>query len=1080
MHNPHRTYLFVSYSHKDQDWLNQIRDVFAADKRNLRIGYWDDGELTPGDAWHQEVLQAIDHAKVALLLVSPNFLASKFIMEEEVPRILKAVDDGLTVLWVPLFGAFYGPDAPPTVAPLSELQAVTSVTTPLAELSPEPLRETLLDLCHRVQKLLNPASVPRNLPFPSIGNLFKGRNGDLAQLEVRLRQSGSAAIVQPQTVTGMGGIGKTRLALEYAWRHADDFTAFLFVSANTPNDLTTNFARLCEPLDLPEYRLGKQDDQYEAVLRWLQQNRNWLLILDNVDTTEAVGAVKEMVANLHGGQILITSRIAGPKWGNSVRQVSLDVIPLEDAVAFLVESSEGQRPSRTDDTEQARALANKLGCLPLALTHAAAYLRERFQSLEEYRANFEQHFAQVIAWYDPEAIEYDPQARETAGRPRRTAESRTVATTFFISFGQLSQMAKTLLRAGSFLAPEPIPVAMFETCLEETKALLALWCSETGEALNEQPVGEALSELARYSLITRGDGTFSMHRMEQAIVQSSVPGAEINQWAQAAVNLIQRYGPDNPSEPSSWPVWDVLLPHAELLWEIYRERPGVTIGVEYPQSLAKLFQSKGRYTAAIRYARQVEEFRRLHSSPEHPDTLSAQDDLASLLERNGEYEESETLYRTVLEARERILGPECADTLGTACGLGWVLNRRGKWAEAEALHRKTLEIRERVLGPDHADTVSSLNGLGVVLLEKGDLAAAEPMLRRNMEWHRRVSGLEHLNTLTALFNLAGVLERKGNHEEAASLQRQCAEVQERLLGPEHLSTLTSLHDLSMSVHGQGDKKEAIRLIRRVLDGYRNVLPADHPWLLVAMQDLACYLGMDGQSEAAETLFRETLAGYERKLGPEHPATLRTVNNFADLLDKMGKPEESREFHLWFLKAQAARKDVPPLALRKMSATYYQLGEYSEAEKLLREVLQLNFEVPSNKCHLARLLIMTRRDQEAREEIAEAWEHRVEGQPYVLPRILWFQLLFVMLECAPSALANAESAIPLRRLKTVVQDEKSHSEWSMQPVLDYLKPKLAEADYTLLAALVTAFNDRAKLPELEKIQAWREATPLAIE
>jgi hypothetical protein len=164
----------------------------------------------------------------------------------------------------------------------------------------------------------------------------------------------------------------------------------------------------------------------------------------------------------------------------------------------------------------------------------------------------------------------------------------------------------------------------------------------------------------------------------------------------------------------------------------------------------------------------------------------------------------------------------------------------------------------------------------------------------------------------------------------------------------------------------------------------------------------------------------------------------------------------------------------------MSATYYQLGEYSEAEKLLREVLQLNFEVPSNKCHLARLLIMTRRDQEAREEIAEAWEHRVEGQPYVLPRILWFQLLFVMLECAPSALANAESAIPLRRLKTVVQDEKSHSEWSMQPVLDYLKPKLAEADYTLLAALVTAFNDRAKLPELEKIQAWREATPLAIE
>jgi tetratricopeptide (TPR) repeat protein len=1080
MNNPYRTHLFVSYSHRDQVWLDQIRGTFASEKRNFRIGYWDDGELSPGGFWRQEVLKAIEHAKVALLLVSPNFLQSRFIMQEEVPRILQAVDDGMTVLWVPLFGTFYGPDAPAEMASLAELQAATSSMTPLADLFPGQLRATLLALCQRVQRLLNPHRVPRNLPFPSIGNLFKGRDEDLAQLAARLRQTGSAAIVQPETVTGMGGIGKTRLALEYAWRHADDFTAFLFVSANTPNDFATNFARLSEPLDLPEYRYGKQDDQHAAVLCWLQQNGNWLLILDNVDTPEAVGAVKQLVASLHGGQVLITSRIAGPKWGSSVRQLSLDVISAEDAVAFLLESTAGQRPARPDDTRQARTLADKLGCLPLALTHASAYLRERYQSFGEYLADFEQHFAQVIAWYDPEAIEYDPQARAATSSLHRAIESRTVATTFFMSFDRLSQMAKVLLRAGSLLSPEPIPVAMFETCPAETNALQVLWCSETGERLAKGSVSEALIDLARYSLITRGDGTFSMHRLEQAIVQSNVPSAIINRWAQAMVNLVQQYGPDNPEEPSSWPVWDQLLPHAELLWETYRSRSGVTIGLEYPSSLRELFRWKGRYDTAIRYARQIAEFQQLHLGMEHPNTLSAKSRLADLLENNGDYRESEILYRDALDARGRVLGPDHPDALESAWGLANLLKKLGKWAEAEALHRKTLEVRERLLGPDHPDTLCSVCGLGQVLLDKGDLIAAEPYYRRDFEGSQRVLGPEHPNTLASMNNLAFLLERKGDYAEAASLHRRCVEVKERLFGPDHIATLWSLHNLSMCVCRLGDDKQAILLVRRALDGYRHLLPADHPDILIALQDFACYLARDGQSDAADELFREALAGYQRKLGPEHPDTLRTVNNYADFLDKIDKPEEARGLHLRYLKARAGMKDAQPLVLRQMAGTYYQLGEYSEAEALLRRVIQRNFEVPSNRCHLARILILTGREQEAREEVAEAWSHRAEGQPFVVPRILWFQLLFAMLECAPCALANSESAFHLRRLKAAVQDQNVYSEWAMQPVLDHLELKLAEADYALLAALVAALSDRAKLPELEELESWREATPLALE
>ena len=214
MHNPYRTHVFVSYSHLDQEWLDKLRAVFAADIRNDRIGYWDDREIRPGDTWYEDIGKAIDHAKVALLLVSPNFLASRFIMDEELPRILNAVADDLTIVWIPLFGTFYGPEAPAALKPLSPFQAAFPVSMPLASLPTESLQAILLDLCHRIQRLLEPAGSPRqapfrsNLPFGSIGNLFKGRDLDLARLNGQLRNTGSAAILQPKTITGMGGIGR--------------------------------------------------------------------------------------------------------------------------------------------------------------------------------------------------------------------------------------------------------------------------------------------------------------------------------------------------------------------------------------------------------------------------------------------------------------------------------------------------------------------------------------------------------------------------------------------------------------------------------------------------------------------------------------------------------------------------------------------------------------------------------------------------------------------------------------------------------------------------------------------------------
>lgn len=779
MQNPYRTHIFVSYSHLDQEWLDKLRAVFAADIRNDRISYWDDREIKPGDPWYEDIGKAIDHAKVAMLLVSPNFLASRFIMEEEVPRILNAVADGLTVVWIPLFGTFYGLDAPAALKPLSAFQAAVPPSTPLATLPPENLQTTLLDLCHRIQRLLEPAGSQRqapfrsNLPFGSLGNLFKGRDMDLARLNGQLRSSDSDVLPQPQTITGMGGIGKTRLALEYAWHNANNFSAFLFVSANTPEDLASNFARLSEPLDLVECRLGKQDEQEAAVLRWLQQNKNWLLILDNVDTIEAVRAVKELVAKLHGGQVLITSRIAGPKWGNSVRQVPLQVMPIDDAVAFLLESTAGQRPDRPDDPHQSHRLAETLGGLPLALTHAAAYIRERYETLSDYLDEFERSFAQVIAWYDDDEIAYDPEVKQKQTDAAKSSSGRTVATTFFMSFDRLGPAEKALLRAASFLAPEPIPLEMFEKCPEQTKALVSLWCEESGETAVDRPVRDSLSELARYSLVSRSDGMFSIHRVEQLILRNRVSPERVAQWHERTRAALCKYAPDETAEsPRTWAIWDVLRPHAEFLIDAFVADERIAPEFDLMGSVGSLLYGKGLFLLSLRMEELALKVAKRSSGEESKamaDKLLNYGESLRVLDRD---EEALKAFQQSVAIREKLDGK---DSLRVADALnyeGLAHEALGEKEKAEECYRNAVAIYEAKGGEaEKYDFAKVLSNLAPSYLQSDRLDEAEALLRKaaDLTVDTASQKIKPQGAIIIRSKLAQVLAAKGDIHGASHL-----------------------------------------------------------------------------------------------------------------------------------------------------------------------------------------------------------------------------------------------------------------------------------------------------------------------
>jgi hypothetical protein len=251
------------------------------------------------------------------------------------------------------------------------------------------------EVANRVRELRFPArsaGAPRrvvNLPYDSLGPLFKGRDAELAELRQRFMTSGERAVgltTARQAIHGLGGVGKTRLAIEYAWRQASDYkNALLFVGTGSPADFRINLAALCntEVLNLPQHDQTEEAARLAAVFRWLGEHSGWLLILDSADTDEAAAEVEKTLPKLQGGDVIITSRIAN--WSTAVQTAELIVLGEQDAGAFLLERTEQRRKKTAADTEDAALVAHELGGLGLALEQAGAYIAKNRFSFSEYR-----------------------------------------------------------------------------------------------------------------------------------------------------------------------------------------------------------------------------------------------------------------------------------------------------------------------------------------------------------------------------------------------------------------------------------------------------------------------------------------------------------------------------------------------------------------------------------------------------------------------------------------------------------------------------------------------------------------------
>jgi tetratricopeptide (TPR) repeat protein len=743
-----RPLVFISYSHQDEAWKNRLVKQLRVLEREGELVVWDDRRISAGDDWLPEIEAAMARARAAVLLISPDFLTSGFILGKEVPELLRRRQtDGLQVIPV-----IVHPCAWTAVSWLSKIQCRPKDGKELVSFNKPKAEKHLADLALEIRALLAeppplapppqsgrgepPGDPPlHNLPYPRLGDLFTGRQEELEALS----GNGTAAITQSTTLSGLGGIGKTRLAVEYAWRSGNRYTAAWFVRADSPENLRRNLAILAGPelMNLPEWEAPVEETTVAAVKRRLREQPGWLMILDNVDTPEAADAVLEVLPSLSKGRVLITSRLTA--WPATVRKQSLDKLSREEAVDFLLHRTGDGREPAADDAARAADLAERVDGLPLALEQAAAYIVRHRMRLSEYLRAWEQEREKLLQWYDPRVMQYPA----------------SVAVTWKQTFDRLSPTPAALLRLTAFLAPDPLPFEMLEQGAEIVKRAAELFCEEAGTAVDGKTVREAVADLGDYSLITRQDGgMLAVHRMVQEVLRSQISEERRKEWLVGVLWIVNAAAVGDVDDVRTWPVWDRLRPHvAEVV------KRGDKAGISEP-------------------------------------TSRLMNDLGVLFMAKGLYSEAEPLLRRVLARDDDSLGPQHRKVAVRLCNLGLFLQKTNRPREAERLIRRALAIDEATLGKDHPSVAIDLNNLALSLQAINCFGEAEQLMRRALTIDVAAFGNDHPNVAIRLNNLAALLQATNRLGEAEPLMRRAVEIYEESLGAEHPRTQNARRNLA--------------------------------------------------------------------------------------------------------------------------------------------------------------------------------------------------------------------------------------------------------------------------------------------
>jgi tetratricopeptide (TPR) repeat protein len=679
-----------------------------------------------------------------------------------------------------------------------------------------------------------PSSRIQNIPITR-NPYFTGREPLLSLLHKRLSTARKAALIQPQALFGLGGIGKTQTAAEYAFRHGDDYTHVFWVRAATHETLVADFVVLAELLDLSEK--DKQDRQQvvAAVKHWLATHEGWLLILDNADD---LPLAQEFLPRRHKGYLLFTTHAQA--FGSIAASIEVEKLNLQDGSLLLLRWTKRlDTVAPLDDAQPAERAAaegivREMDGLPLALIQAAAYVEETGCSLEDYLPLYTTHRKELLARRSRFLTDYP----------------ETVATTWSLSFLRVEHQSPTaayVLRLCAFLAPDAIPEELL------MHRAIELGADLEAETLDSYKLNEALEVLRRYSLIRRDGSThiLSIHRLVQVVLKNSMDQQTQRTWAELAVRTVNAAFPeanDGVGEKQQH-LLQYYIPHVQECSTLIPQ-----FHLSFPEA-ARLLQQAGAF-----------------------------------LYFHGFYPQAQSLYRQALAVREQVFGQEHPDVAESLNSLALLSRFQGDYEQAERLHQQVLAIREKTLGPNHPTTAQSLNNLGVLYRTQGKYEQAEPLLQRAFILNEQALGSEHPYTLLYLINLAKLYIEQRKYEQAEPLAQQALATSERALEPGHHIIAQSLNLMALLSYEQRNYEQAETLWQRALAIVEKTFGREHPATAERLDNLATLYVAQGRFTLAESLCRKALSICEHTLGSKHPDTITYRQHLSSIVSKKEKEQ----------------------------------------------------------------------------------------------------------------------------------------------------------------------------------------------
>lgn len=693
---------------------------------------------------------------------------------------------------------------------------------------------------------------------------FTGRTDLLGRLREGLANRVTAVV--PHALHGLGGVGKTQMAVEYAYRYRSSYDLVWWIPADQPVLIRSSLASLAHPLGLPSASVSGVEDAANAVLDALRRGEpytDWLLIFDNADEPE------ELIDILPQGpgHVLITSR--NHRWAGIVDPVQIDVFTREESVEFLT-----KRVPRGISREDADRLAEELGDLPLALEQAGALHAETGIAVSEYLKLLAQRTSQLLSH----------------GKPTEYPASMTAA--WGLSVASLEEKlpeALILLRYCAFFGPEPIPRDAFSKVIPGLSTELS--------ALLADPIrlGRAIGELGRFALarLDLPARTIQVHRLIQALVRDELSETEQRRLRHEVHLLLAAYTPDDPNDAKNWPFYLNALGHVGPAEVAQCPDPDVR---KLALNMITYLYSSADYPSAQSF---VESFIRdwtKASGPEHQDVLTLHVNLGNLLRELGQYPEATERSARTLEMVEKALPPDHETTLRALRGRAADLRASGDFQPAYEIDEEALRRYKARFGEEDWSTWRAINSVALDYGLRSDYAGARALLEQVLRGIRAAGSqssdpASYLNIYTGL---ARTVRLSGDYAEACDLGEDAYAYGLEQLGPEHAWTLRAGKDLSVAWRRAGDYARSLELAEEIHQRYVRIFGLDHPDTLAAATCLANIRRTTAQFQEALILAEDTVRRYPRVYAPEHPYNHACAGNLAVLRRITGDAEEARK------------------------------------------------------------------------------------------------------------------------------------------------------------------------------------------